>query len=412
VFGRDRADLGPGHAAGLAAAEAARYAPARPLEEALGDLRRAWTAEQRGLDQLAFLQRLQTTYQREVALDIDGAAAVSAAKVAHQAAVGEADAARQRVEAVGALVDAAAERTSASLLARWDADRDVAAQAARTVADGPGRLRLRRAAVTRAGGQLDDWARRWRPHLPDLPTDPNAIAEVAGRDDDRPRLQAALGAAARRRAEQAHPQHAELRAAADTAQRAADQAQRRLNDALRRHDDRLAGTAPASRESAARLTEAQRELAAARQRLTDTRTRITRLHAEPALAALPSGRLDDERLAWRVGHDADTRRRAADRRPAAPLRRSVSRRCTAVGRSTTVVRSPGGDRDRDGRRGRLRRSAANWRTTEAFRANLGRRCHSTAENGAFSPHRRPPTRQEPRRARPHREPPARPAHHH
>ncbi len=318
VFGRDRADLGPGHAAGLAAAEAARYAPARPLEEALGDLRRAWTAEQRGLDQLAFLRRLQTTYQREVALDIDGAAAVSAAKVAHQAAVGEADAARQRVEAVGALVGAAAGRTSASLLARWDADRDVAAQAARIVADGPGRLRLRRAAVTRAGGQLDDWARRWRPHLPDLPTDPNAIAEVAGRGDDRPRLQAALGAAARRRAEQAHPQHAELRAAADTAQRAADQAQRRLDDARRRHDDRLAGTAPASRESAARLTEAQRELAAARQRLTDTRTRITRLHAEPALAALPPGRLDDERLAWRVGHDADTRRRAADRRPAAP----------------------------------------------------------------------------------------------
>jgi hypothetical protein len=34
VFGRDRADLGPGHAAQLAAAEAARYAhPAVPRPE-------------------------------------------------------------------------------------------------------------------------------------------------------------------------------------------------------------------------------------------------------------------------------------------------------------------------------------------------------------------------------------------
>ena len=33
VFGRDRADLGPGHAAELAAREAARYAPLRPLDQ-------------------------------------------------------------------------------------------------------------------------------------------------------------------------------------------------------------------------------------------------------------------------------------------------------------------------------------------------------------------------------------------
>ena len=32
VFARDRADLGPAHAAGLAAREAARYAQPRPLD--------------------------------------------------------------------------------------------------------------------------------------------------------------------------------------------------------------------------------------------------------------------------------------------------------------------------------------------------------------------------------------------
>ena len=31
MFGRDRADLGPAHAAALAAAEAARFAPVAPL---------------------------------------------------------------------------------------------------------------------------------------------------------------------------------------------------------------------------------------------------------------------------------------------------------------------------------------------------------------------------------------------
>jgi exodeoxyribonuclease V alpha subunit len=56
VFGRDRADLGPGHAAQLAAAEAARYAQSRPLDQVLAELRKAWTVEQRCLDQLDILQ--------------------------------------------------------------------------------------------------------------------------------------------------------------------------------------------------------------------------------------------------------------------------------------------------------------------------------------------------------------------
>ncbi|WP_336033531.1 MobF family relaxase [Geodermatophilus sp. FMUSA9-8] len=317
VFARDRADLGPGHAAALAAAEAARYAPARPLDDALGDLRRACTAEQRVLDQLAFWQRLQATYQRQVTTDADGAAVMSAAETVHRSAARDAADARQQVEAVGALVDATADRIHGDLLTRWDADRTGAAHAARTVADGPGRLGLRRAAVVRAAGQLNAWAGRWRPHLPDLPTDPQALAEVAGSADDRPTLEAALSAAARRAAERAHPQHAVSREAAQAAQRAADQAQHRLDDARCRHEDRLAGTAPPDKGTAERLTEAQRELADAQQRLTDARARITGLRHEPALATLPPGRLDDERAAWRADRDADTHGRAAGRWPAA-----------------------------------------------------------------------------------------------
>ena len=46
TFSRDRADLGPGHAAMRAAEDLDRYAPQRPLEAALGDLRAAWTRQQ------------------------------------------------------------------------------------------------------------------------------------------------------------------------------------------------------------------------------------------------------------------------------------------------------------------------------------------------------------------------------
>ncbi|CAN5255604.1 MobF family relaxase [soil metagenome] len=45
TFGRDRADLGPAHAAQRAAEDVERYAPHRPLNAALTDLRAAWTDE-------------------------------------------------------------------------------------------------------------------------------------------------------------------------------------------------------------------------------------------------------------------------------------------------------------------------------------------------------------------------------
>ncbi len=56
TFGRDRADLGPAHAARRAAEDLERYAPHRPLEAALADLRAAWTDEQ---DLRAALARCQ-----------------------------------------------------------------------------------------------------------------------------------------------------------------------------------------------------------------------------------------------------------------------------------------------------------------------------------------------------------------
>ncbi len=63
VFCRDRADLGPAHAARRAATDVERYAPHRPLDVALAGLQAAWTKE----DQLRGAVRRATQRRNMVA---------------------------------------------------------------------------------------------------------------------------------------------------------------------------------------------------------------------------------------------------------------------------------------------------------------------------------------------------------
>ncbi|NEM05178.1 MobF family relaxase [Geodermatophilus normandii] len=320
VWARDRADLGPGHAADIAAREAARYAPGRPLALVLADLHRAWTTEQRFLDRLALQQPLRDALRTRVEVDADLADALTAADTVHRRAARDADRARQRADTSDSVLAAATEHLRADLLARWDADRDTAARAAAVVLAGPGRLGLRRAAVARAGQTLTAWADTWRPYLPGLPADPGRIAQIAGKADDRPVVEAALGAVARRAAETERPAHAAARAAADAIQRAAEQARQAVDVVQRQYGDRLAGLGAAARidDPAEHLTRIERDIAAARQQLTEARAHIAGLRAEPALLAQPPGRLDDERAAWRVRHSLDRRPGPPGWHPMAP----------------------------------------------------------------------------------------------
>ncbi len=264
VFGRDRADLGPGHAAQLAAAEAAHYAAPRPLKEVLADLHEAWTAEQRCLTRLALQQPLRDRLAEVVTIHTGHADQMAALETRCRASASAANQATLQVEASGRAVTAHAERIREDLLGRWDSERDAARAAAQVVLNGPGRLRLRRAAVTHASGHLADWASRWRPHLPQLPADPGPLAWTADRSDDRPALATAFGAAARRAAEHAHPEHAVLRAAADAARYEHEQARHALADAERRRDDELGGFGALGRtpDPAGRLADLDRDIAA------------------------------------------------------------------------------------------------------------------------------------------------------
>ncbi|TKJ23725.1 MobF family relaxase [Blastococcus sp. CCUG 61487] len=307
VFARDRADLGPAHAAQLAARETARYASSRPLDQAVADLHVAWTAEQRCLDRLALATSRRDLLRSIAALEAGRADRLTALEVTSEQTATAVARAQQRADASAAAIAAQAARLRDRLLTAWDAQRDKAREAAQVVLDGPGRLGFRRAAVARATAQLTDWADTWQPSLPAMPTEPRGIAILAGSADDRARLRAAFDDHARRSAESAHPEHSRLTAEADSAQTAHGRARRELAQARREREGRCARLDATGHpfDPDAHVADAERDVAATEQQLAVARTRVAQLRAEPALLSQPADLLTRERERWRARHDAE-----------------------------------------------------------------------------------------------------------
>jgi exodeoxyribonuclease V alpha subunit len=321
VLGRGRADLGPAHAAELAAREAARYARFRPLEEVLAELHEAWTTERCCLDRLTFHEPLRDALRQVIALEAGHADRLAAREAACGNAAEVAARTRERADAIGAVVEIEANRNRDRLLRRWDSERDAAHAAARVVLDGPGRFGFRRAAVARAGEQLTDWANGWRPHLPDLPSDTRQIAQIAGWFDDRPAIWTAFDDSARSAAEQGHPELAASRASADAARHEHDEAWHALREVRRQHENRMArfGAVAFTPDPAARLADTDSDITATHKELADAQARIAHLTGEPAILTQPLERLTQERDAWRTRRDADrTQHPSATPRPTDP----------------------------------------------------------------------------------------------
>jgi hypothetical protein len=226
-----------------------------------------------------------------------------------------AERAQQRVEASAKTLTAQADQARDALFAHWAGEREAASAAARVIRDGPGRSGFGRGAVTRAGEQLTAWADRWRPHVPTLPNDRNDIAGVASWFDDRDALWQAFNTSARAAIVQAHPQHAELYAAAQAADAASEQARQHLTDARAERDQRLApfGSAAWTPNPTGRLADLESDIASTRRQLTDTQTQIATLTGEPALHGQPADRLPRERATWQTRRDTERHERQSAR---------------------------------------------------------------------------------------------------
>jgi hypothetical protein len=301
TFDRDRADLGPGHAATHAAAEADRYATGRPVAFALTELRRAWTIEADCRSYLTHAEQRRDDLRKIVPLRTERAAVMPGLEAADTQTFLARQQARQALVPLQAAVTARTEHNLASLRQQWDQQRDAARAAAHTIQAGAGRLGRHRGAVRDAHQHLERWADQWRPIVPTLPTDPASLVHAAAAwYDDPTRLYRALEDHARQGAEAAHHDYPTARhnsAAADQAWTAATHAR---HEAETYYRDRLSyyGNLGYTHDPQSKLTDLDDKIADRRGQLDQARADIAALTHEPAIRSLPVGALDTERTEW------------------------------------------------------------------------------------------------------------------
>jgi hypothetical protein len=184
AFSHDRADLGPAHAADLAAAEAERYAPHRPLQEALAELHHTWTLEQDCLDQLVSDRHRRDQLRHIIAVTAERDAVMPPLEAAHHAARLRADQAAERFAQVAAAVDAHACHIADHLHRTWDSQRPAARAAAHTVRAGPGASASTAAPSVTLPTSCSSGPTPGDPILPDLPSSLDGIVAVAAGVDD------------------------------------------------------------------------------------------------------------------------------------------------------------------------------------------------------------------------------------
>ena len=339
VFSRDRADLGPAVAALQAADSVDRYGvqkPTRPLDVVLADLRDAWSkqadlaeraerlaGERDALQQVA---RIRARYapDRERLRDIED-----------QARRKWIDA-RHRMTDLQADIDATTVGLRERVWNMWREDVHLVRSAAVAVSDGSGRLGRRRRQVRQASDELVVFADKWRPVVPDLPTEAAALAARLVWLHAR-RVENHVNAYVAERVAAAHPTRDALRQVERDASRALDQAETDRSRFDRSYYRELepCGRAAHSVEIPVRLASVVSELTQTDHELDAVTRQLQRFEDEPALRDLPSGGLADEHAAW--ANERTDHRAAAARE--AQLRRR--RRQEAV-RMEPVQRAPSG----------------------------------------------------------------------
>jgi conjugative relaxase-like TrwC/TraI family protein len=300
AFSRDRADLGAAAARAAAERAAADYAPARPLDEVLAELRQAWTADADSRDWLARAEHTRALVAELAALTERRAAAVTPAQEAYRAARVASEQASAAADRLDDLVARHAGEIATALQHDWDRQREPARHAAATVHAGPGRFGQRIVRVNRATEDLARWAVTWQPYLPAMPTRSDDIARFAARPDDPAGVADAFAEHARAAAEHAHPERTHARAAAEDAARRRDQAWHTYTDTARPYNDAIVGYGRLTNltDPATALSELEQGISIVRDDTADIRQRIATLLAEPALRDLPAEQITAEHDTW------------------------------------------------------------------------------------------------------------------
>jgi exodeoxyribonuclease V alpha subunit len=306
VFARDRADLGPAHAAEQAAREAANYAQPRPLDHVLAELHNAWEREARCLERLEWDEPRRDALREIAVLRRDQPAELAAIQDKSRHARTMHDQTTSQLQHCEARIASYAERYGDQLLAEWDADRDPVRHAAGVVKRGPGPLGIRLPAVNRAREELGRWSVKWQPYLPDMPTTNDRVVHYAAGFDYQPRIRAAFTDHAHQAALDAHPERREFAAAAEHAGRELTAAWGDLGETLHRHASQLDhyGSLAHTDDPDAHLARLERDVATTRGDLDTARQQIGQLTTDPAVRALPAGRLAHEHDRWRASYDS------------------------------------------------------------------------------------------------------------
>ncbi len=305
AFARDRADLGPTHAAEMAAREAERYVQLRPLEHVLGELRDAWTTEVNAQNRLEDAQHRRDLLRDIVAITEQRDAIVPALHRALDDARREADSTAAQLRPLESVVTGNAAALAAALKSEWEAQRQPARDAAQTVRAGTGRLGQRRAAVRDAREQLDEWAQSWRPYLPAMPADARQVISFAAWFDDAPRHHASFDVYARAAAEHAHSDYLAASEAAQHASQAKSAAWHELRDSEQHYSMALQhhGNLGTVDNPHAHLAQVERAIATDTAELATARTQIAALRAEPTLRAQPVDVVDFARTTWALDRE-------------------------------------------------------------------------------------------------------------
>lgn len=316
VMGRDRADLGPGHAAEQAAEEMERYTPQRPARVVLDQLHQAWTR-----------QADLTGQAKDLARHRDDIEAVMSIRAAHEPRARELhEAARAAWEHESAAVGAlrALEATIATqqrdltteLLDHWHREHVEAYQAAAVLRAGSGRLGQHRRQVREARADLTTWTLRWQPILPDLPTEPDQIRHHLESPPPQMRgdqLRQQIADVAGDAVAHAHPEAEPIRAEAAAAQQAA----RRAAGAVTAEATALGEELRPYRWAHARadqlpraLAEVRRELETVDGRLRQATERVDHFLRSPEIRRLPPSTVQTEHDQWQA--DRAAAKEAAD----------------------------------------------------------------------------------------------------